>query len=334
MTFFNATLILGTLAAVVPIALHLLARREPQRVVFPGVQFLRPKLSSQRSRLRIRRWWLLALRVLAVIALAVALARPHIDSAMSSTWWTVGLMGLTGVGFLILASVAVARGMGRSLAVGVAVAGLLALLGSLFLGTRTWATSGDLSEGNEQPVAMALLIDNGPSSKRLIASSDGTNSSRLENAIREAATVIERLPDGSRLVVLDRSATPIGFALDAASARLRLSQMKPLANPLPVQERMDAAIELLRSSDLPGKQLARSIRRSVLARLSDSSLAVSAASRAETTDDSAERIRVFALRTDSLSPSWNTIEYGGVLSSIFPSASRVISCLSEATCAS
>ena len=196
MTFFNATLILGTLAAVVPIALHLLARREPQRVVFPGVQFLRPKLSSQRSRLRIRRWWLLALRVLAVIALAVALARPHIDSAMSSTWWTVGLMGLTGVGFLILASVAVARGMGRSLAVGVAVAGLLALLGSLFLGTRTWATSGDLSEGNEQPVAMALLIDNGPSSKRLIASSDGTNSSRLENAIREAATVIERLPDG------------------------------------------------------------------------------------------------------------------------------------------
>ncbi len=74
--------------------------------------------------------------------------------------------------------------------------------------------------------------------------------------------------------------------------------------------------------------------RSVLARSSDSSLAVSAASRAETTDDSAERSRVFALRTDSLSPSWNTIEYGGVLSSIFPSASRVRSCLSEATCAS
>ncbi|PHQ31829.1 BatA domain-containing protein [Rhodopirellula bahusiensis] len=255
MTFFNATLILGTLAAVVPIALHLLARREPQRVVFPGVQFLRPKLTSQRSRLRIRRWWLLALRVLAVIALAVALARPHIDSALSSTWWTVGLMGLTGVGFLILASVAVARGMGRSLAVGVAVAGVVALLGSLFLGTRTWATSGDLSEGNEQPVAMALLIDNGPSSKRLIASSNGTSISRLEQAIREAATVIERLPEGSRLTVLDRSATPIGFALDSASARLRLSQMKPLANPLPVQERMDAAIELLRSSDLPGKQL-------------------------------------------------------------------------------
>ncbi|WDQ17331.1 BatA domain-containing protein [Rhodopirellula sp. P2] len=255
MTFFNATLILGTLAAVVPIALHLLARREPQRVVFPGVQFLRPKLSSQRSRLRIRRWWLLALRVLAVIALAVALARPHIDSALSSTWWTVGLMGLTGVGFLILASVAVARGMGRSLAIGVAVAGLVALLASLFLGTRTWATSGELSEGNTQPVAMALLIDNGPSSERMIASSEGTKSRRLDQAIREAATVIERLPEGSRLAVLDRSATPMGFALDAASARLRLSQMKPLANPLPVQERMDAAIELLRSSDLPGKQL-------------------------------------------------------------------------------
>ncbi|KLU02712.1 putative transmembrane protein [Rhodopirellula islandica] len=255
MTFFNATLILGTLAAVVPIALHLLARREPQRVVFPGVRFLRPKLSSQRSRLRIRRWWLLALRVLAVIALAVALARPHIDSALSSTWWTVGLMGLTGVGFLVLASLAVARGMGRSLAIGVAVAGLVALLASLFLGTRTWATSGELSEGNEQPVAMALLIDNGPSAMRSVASSDGTNSSRLDQAIREAATVIERLPEGSRLAVLDRSATPIGFALDAASARLRLSQMKPLANPLPVQERMDAAVELLRSSDLPGKQL-------------------------------------------------------------------------------
>jgi hypothetical protein len=164
-------------------------------------------------------------------------------------------MGLTGVGFLILASVAVSRGMGRSLAIGVAVAGLVALLASLFLGTRTWATSGELSEGNSQPVAMALLIDNGPSSMRLLANSNRTGTSRLEQAVREAATVIERLPEGSRLAVLDRSATPIGFALDAASARLRLSQMKPLANPLPVQERMDAAIELLRSSDLPGKQL-------------------------------------------------------------------------------
>ncbi|MCC9654354.1 BatA domain-containing protein [Rhodopirellula halodulae] len=266
MTFFNATLIFGTLAAVVPIALHMLAKREPQRVVFPGVQFLRPKLTTQRSQLQVRRWWLLALRILAVMALALALARPHIASAAASTWWTIGLVGATGVGFLVLASVAIAKGMGRSLAIGMAIAGVVALLGSMLLATRAWANSEDIDLGQEQPVAMALLIDNGPSSARQASPNNNSTSTanggssdagmtRLRRAIGEAIAVMDRLPEGSRLVVLDRSATPVGFSLDIASARVRLSQIQSLPNPLPMDERMRSAVELLRSSDLPGKQL-------------------------------------------------------------------------------
>ena len=76
MTFLNATLIFGAGAVAVPIVLHLIARREPRKVVFPSVRFLTKRFDSNRSRLQVRRWWLLALRIAALVALALALARP------------------------------------------------------------------------------------------------------------------------------------------------------------------------------------------------------------------------------------------------------------------
>ncbi|MEE2935991.1 MAG: BatA domain-containing protein, partial [Planctomycetota bacterium] len=66
MTFFNATLIFGITAIAVPLVLHLVARREPRKVVFPSVRFLTKRFESNRSRLRVRRWWLLALRIAAL----------------------------------------------------------------------------------------------------------------------------------------------------------------------------------------------------------------------------------------------------------------------------
>ena len=67
-TFLNATLIFGVAATAVPILLHLIARREPRKVVFPSIRLLTKRFESNRSRMRVRRWWLLALRIAAVAA--------------------------------------------------------------------------------------------------------------------------------------------------------------------------------------------------------------------------------------------------------------------------
>ena len=108
--FLNATLLFGLGAISVPIALHLLARREPRKVVFPSIRFLTKRMESNRSRLRVRRWWLLALRILAVAMLAVALARPAIHQSLSITWLTIGLCSLVGLILLLLATIALSRG--------------------------------------------------------------------------------------------------------------------------------------------------------------------------------------------------------------------------------
>ena len=46
-TFLNASLIFGVAAIAVPIVLHLIAKREPRRVVFPSVLFLDQTIGDQ-----------------------------------------------------------------------------------------------------------------------------------------------------------------------------------------------------------------------------------------------------------------------------------------------
>ena len=68
MSFLSAGLLAGLVATGIPIALHLLARQQPRRVIFPATRFLKQSLDTHRDRLQVRRWWLLALRILAVAA--------------------------------------------------------------------------------------------------------------------------------------------------------------------------------------------------------------------------------------------------------------------------
>ncbi|MCM2373892.1 BatA domain-containing protein [Aporhodopirellula aestuarii] len=272
MSFLSATLLLGTLAAGIPVALHLLARQPPRRVIFPSVAFLQRQLTTQTSRLRVRRWWLLALRILALVAFAVVLARPHIDSAMSSTWTTVGLIALACLGLLALASVAFAKGLGRTMAWSLLVAALIAG------GVAGVGAIGALATGNtpdfriDRPLAIAIVIDNAPSSAWSVADdfqnddASDENSGRASNpatlflstrpgtrlavAMVRAGELIDRLPEGSRIAIVDRSTSPVGFSLDTAAARSRLSRITPIAFPASITERTASAVELVRTSDL------------------------------------------------------------------------------------
>src|SRR5215210_188533 len=63
-------------ATAVPLLLHLLRRRIGTRVEFPAVRYLERAEQENSARLRLRNWLLMALRVLAVILIALAAARP------------------------------------------------------------------------------------------------------------------------------------------------------------------------------------------------------------------------------------------------------------------
>ncbi len=97
MSFLNLTLLAGVLAIAIPIALHLIMRREPQRLEFPALRFVRQRQQTNQRRLRLRHWLLLALRCGVLALLAMALARPVL--------WGDGLRGKpntdTAIGFVV-----------------------------------------------------------------------------------------------------------------------------------------------------------------------------------------------------------------------------------------
>src|SRR5687767_12625173 len=63
-------------AVAVPIILHLFQRHQGPRLVFPALRYLRRAEREHARRIKFRQLLLLALRVLALILLAVAAARP------------------------------------------------------------------------------------------------------------------------------------------------------------------------------------------------------------------------------------------------------------------
>ncbi len=76
MSFLSPWLLALATAAAVPLLLHLLRRRTGLPLSFPAVRYLRRAEKEHRREMRMRNLLLMALRVLAVIALALAAARP------------------------------------------------------------------------------------------------------------------------------------------------------------------------------------------------------------------------------------------------------------------
>jgi hypothetical protein len=85
MSFLSPLFLAGAAAAVVPIVLHLFRRRVAHRVRFAAVALLQDAPVEQSAHRRLRQWLLLALRVAALVLLALAFARPFFRAASAST---------------------------------------------------------------------------------------------------------------------------------------------------------------------------------------------------------------------------------------------------------
>jgi hypothetical protein len=76
MGFVTPALLGGAALIALPIVLHLIMRRETQRIKFPALRFVRQRRNQNQHRLQLRHWLLLALRCAIIAFLAIALARP------------------------------------------------------------------------------------------------------------------------------------------------------------------------------------------------------------------------------------------------------------------
>ncbi len=245
MSFLNATLMIGMAAASIPVLLHLISRREPKRLVFPAVRFLTERIETNRSRLKIRRWMLLALRAGLLAFLAIALARPQIHQAASATWMTIGILACLGVVLLTLAALATMRQYARALRWGLLLCGAAVLLLAVGWGGVVWAGSAPINVSETAPAAVAIVLDNSPRSG--YTTDDG---SRLEQMKATAQWLVSRYPRDSRIAVLDRSARPASFSLDNAAAMRTIDKAEPRQLVQPLAERIEAAVRLVRSSEL------------------------------------------------------------------------------------
>ncbi len=77
MTFAHPIFLLGCLAALIPLLVHLFDRRRPRHVPFGAISFVLRSQKRTASRLKLKRLLLYALRTLILLALPIALARPE-----------------------------------------------------------------------------------------------------------------------------------------------------------------------------------------------------------------------------------------------------------------
>ncbi len=78
--FLHPWMLVGLIAAGIPILLHLLQRREPPTVVFPAVRYLIAATQQHQRRLKLQNWLLLLLRTTLIVLLVLAAAAPTVPA--------------------------------------------------------------------------------------------------------------------------------------------------------------------------------------------------------------------------------------------------------------
>lgn len=83
MAFLTPLFLLGLLAATIPIAIHLIRKEKPPRMVFSTLRFLKNTTKKLVLFQRIQQWLLLLLRAAVISLLVFAFARPLVDSSIA-----------------------------------------------------------------------------------------------------------------------------------------------------------------------------------------------------------------------------------------------------------
>lgn len=85
MNFLNPFFLFGLIAVAIPIVIHLINLRRPQKISFSTLSFFNELRKSTIRRIRIKQYVLMALRALALLFLALALARPFLPPTLTGS---------------------------------------------------------------------------------------------------------------------------------------------------------------------------------------------------------------------------------------------------------
>jgi hypothetical protein len=225
-SFLSPLFLLGALAAAVPIVLHLLKREPEARVKFSAVRLLRRAPVEHTARRRLRELLLLAMRVTALLLLAVAFARPFFASGDAAASGGITIVALdTSFSLAAPGRFERARQLAKE-AIGRAPAGDL-------VGVVTFA--------DEAALAAGPSIDRGVASAAVDAAAPGFGATRYRAALNLAGQTISArsstasgivlvtdlqesgwdageeaaLPESARLELVDVGAAPPNLAVTA-----------------------------------------------------------------------------------------------------------------------
>ena len=82
-SLLHAGLAAGAALAAVPVILHLFMKQTPRHVIFPALRLIRERNKRSKKQLKVKNWLLLAARMLLLALMALALARPTLNSETS-----------------------------------------------------------------------------------------------------------------------------------------------------------------------------------------------------------------------------------------------------------
>ncbi len=250
MTFLHASLLIGGLAAIVPIMLHMLGRRQPKPIIFPAIRFVRQTAITAQRGWSIKRWLLLAMRVLMVVLLAIALSSPRVHSDLFATYVSVGVVGI--LALLATAIALTALGSRRGWQT-IYLAGAIALV--LWGVSGTWlamAMSGGKGvalPSASGPISVAVVIDTSPAMGYKYH-----NITRLEAAKEMALWLMDRLPVGSQIAIVNND-SGVRLNQDRISANRQLDRTMVEGRATNLIQRISASIDVLRKSELERREI-------------------------------------------------------------------------------
>ena len=208
--------LLGLLAAGIPVLLHLFARREPPTVMFPATRYLAETARAHHRRLTLQHWLLLLIRTLLIAALVLAAAGPTLPGGPAAAH----------------APSAVTLVLDNSLSSATTVAGtpvverlkeaVLAVLDAARTGDALWLLTADGPPRRGSAVDLSAIV------KRTTALPARLDLGAAIGIAREAMAA-ERLP-ASVVVVSDLQASALAQASGSGAVVALRPEEDPVAN--------------------------------------------------------------------------------------------------------
>ncbi len=257
MSLIHPALIYAAGLAVIPVILHFLLRAKPKKLPFPALRLILMRRRQNVRRLRLRHVWLMLLRMLVIIGLAIAVARPSLPEAsyeLSTTEMLTmfgviaasigtyfGLMRIWHKKKLSVQTLAYRRtmlrgGLGTAVAVLIALAVLLPYVNRL----RAEISAPAPAVSSDLPVAAVFLFD---TSLSMQYTQEGKT--RLDLGKSIALDHMDTLPPRSRIAIGESNSTsPILFQADLVGAKAKIQGLAPQPVSQPLNERLRAALAL------------------------------------------------------------------------------------------